>query len=125
MKQFLGVLFVAFAVFIFENTVNACDIEFKIISETKPVYHPDDIVVLKVTVVLTHRNCPEGIQATKFDGRGIEILKATKWLETSPGIWERKMQTKITATGNGQAKLSATRTCDKEGGYGEIFLDVG
>lgn len=104
--------------------VNACEMDFKIIGEKKSVYRMGDEVIVKLTVFLTHRNCPEGIQSTKFKSNGMKILSATKWDEVSGGVWERKLKLKIEGTGKGNLTINATRTCDKEGGSATLKLSA-
>jgi hypothetical protein len=105
-------------------SANACEIDFKIIKNKKETYSPGDVVIAKVTVIYTHRHCPEGIDATKFDTKGIEVLGATKWTETSTGTWERKLKLKINDDAKEKATINAIRTCDKEGGFGALTLEV-
>ena len=100
----------------------ACEIDFEVQGKKKEKYEVGDIVVVKVTVTYTHRVCPEGIEKTKFEGDGMKILKATKWKETEPNVWVRKLQVKVTGNESGELELSAVRTCDKEGGHGTITL---
>lgn len=113
---FFNILFVA--------NLFACDINFSLVDNKKEAYNVGDELILKVSVVLTHRNCPEGIQATKFSTKGAEIISATNWNETSTGNFERKLKVKITNSDSNKASISATRTCKKEGGFGSISLKV-
>lgn len=101
----------------------ACDIEMTI-EGSKTTFKKGDEVIVKVKVTLTHRVCTLGIKQTKFEGKGCQILQGTDWVETSPGVWERKLKVKITDPKKGKATLSVTRTCDKEGGYGSITIQT-
>ncbi|MFP4527253.1 MAG: hypothetical protein ACLFQX_01780 [Candidatus Kapaibacterium sp.] len=102
----------------------ACEIDFKVIQNKKDTYSPGDVLIAKVTVIFTHRNCPEGIDATKFDSKGIEIAGATNWTEVSTGTWERKLKLKIKDDAKSKASVTGVRTCDKEGGFGTLNLKV-
>lgn len=102
----------------------ACEIEVKVYGEPQAVYKVGDEVILKVSVFLSHRNCPEGIEATQFKAEGLEVLGATQWTETSDNHFERLVKVKITSTEDGEASLHAKRTCSKEGGYSFIALKV-
>ncbi|ROL59603.1 hypothetical protein D9V86_10460, partial [Bacteroidetes/Chlorobi group bacterium ChocPot_Mid] len=53
--------------------INACEIHFSIIKGEKTKYSKGDELIVKITVLLTHRNCPEGIESTKFDTKGLTI----------------------------------------------------
>lgn len=107
------------------NIAEACEIEWKVIGKdkSKKEFAIGDEIVIQMTVFLTHRNCPEGIHKTKLHTDGIEILQATKWKESSTLTYERKYKVRITGSGEGnKVKISAARTCDKEGGYGILIL---
>ena len=115
---FLGIILTGFTA----NSLKACKIEFEVEGEKKEVYKEGDIAVVKVKVTFTHRICPLSIKETKFDSKGIQIIGATDWEETSPGVWQRKLQAKITGSKNGKLTITGSRTCDKIGGYGSITL---
>lgn len=111
--------------FIITNVVAySCEIDLSIAGDKKDSYKAGEELVIKVTVLLTHRNCPEGIDKTKFEGKNLEILGGTKWVEKSSGTYERKLKVKIKDANNNKAVLNASRTCDKEGGFGSITLKV-
>jgi len=118
----LAILSSVLLLFLALNSAKACEIEFKIQGKAKEIYEVGDIVVVKIIVSFTHKVCPEGIEKTKFEKDGIKILKATKWKETSSNVWERKLQLKVIGNQSGKLQLSAVRTCDEEGGLGEITL---
>jgi hypothetical protein len=94
----------------------ACEIEVGIQGDEKSEYQVGDSVILEIQVFLTHRNCPEGIDATKYKLEGLKALGATKWIEVSDSTFVRKIKVEI--TGKEKAVLHVVRTCDKEGGYG-------
>jgi uncharacterized membrane protein len=125
MKKRLSIIAATvFFLLISATMANACEIDFKVIKDKKDKYSPGDVLIAKVTVIYTHRNCPEGIDATKFDTKGVKVLGATKWTETSTGTWERKLKLKIEDGAKDKATLNAIRTCDKEGGFGSLTLKV-
>lgn len=105
----------------FENTL-ACEIDLKVNSGKKEKYSEGDEIIVKVTVFLTHRNCPEGIEATKFTTSGLKIQSATKWSPVSAGVWERKLKLTAEKPVKKTYTLNASRTCDKEGGFGALKL---
>ncbi len=82
-------------------------------------------MIVLVTVTYTHRVCPEGIEATKFNFTGTKALGATKWKEVSNGKYERKLKLVITEEKKGTHILNAVRTCDKDGGNGTVDFNVG
>ncbi len=100
----------------------ACEIEFKVLKGEKDTYKKGDVLVVKVEVFFTHKNCPEGIKTTKFQPKGFEIMQGTKWRESSTGLFERKLKIKVTKDGAGKAVLKAVRSCDKEGGLGTFEI---
>ena len=82
------------------------------------------MVILSVDVFLTHRDCPEGIKATKFNAVGMKVLGATKWKEIAPEKFRRLIKARITSAEKGEGAFHARRTCDKEGGYGVLKIKV-
>lgn len=102
----------------------ACEIHAKVIEGSKSKYKVGDEIVVKVTVVYTHRNCTDGIDKTKFNPVGMKILGAGKWSEVSTGLFERKLKVKITDAIKNQAVMNIVRTCNKEGGSGKLTLKV-
>ncbi len=101
----------------------ACDIDFDITNGKKATYSQNDEVTAKVTVKLTHRGCSEGIGNTTLSPKGMEIKSATKWVEKSNGVFERKLKLKVTSN-KGNASLVAERICNKDGGKGTLNLPV-
>ena len=98
----------------------ACDIEFKVIGDEKETYNIGDEIVVLLEVTYTDRDCPEGIDATQYKTDGLKISAATKWKETSPDIWKRKLKLLVEGNQEGTPKIAAIRTCEKEGGFGEM-----
>lgn len=106
------------------QSVKACDFTFKIEGETKTEYTQGDVVIVLVTLHLTHRVCPESIDETKFDFSGLKVLGATKWTEAPNGLYERKFKLEVIAGEKPKYSMLATRTCDKDGGSGTFKLKV-
>jgi hypothetical protein len=119
---FTGLMMAGFFLVSGITEVRACDIELEIIDNIQSKYRPGDELVVKVTVHFTHRNCPEGIESTKFTSDGLKIIGATKWTEVASGVFERKLKVRIDESMNGSAVLNAVRKCDKDGGRGTIRL---
>ena len=103
---------------------SACEISFEILDNKKEYYQKGDVLVVKVKVVFTHRQCPEGINATKFRYDGMKVLGATQWSEPESGTYERKFKLQIEQTDKDNLVFGALRTCDKDGGAGSITLNV-
>ncbi|NQU04151.1 MAG: hypothetical protein HQ589_08395 [Syntrophaceae bacterium] len=118
---FAGILMFSF----YPTEAPACEIDVTVHGESGEIYRTGDEVVLKVKVFLTHRNCPEGIDATEFKAEGMDVLGATKWTETSGSHFERLVKVKITASESSKSIFYAKRTCSKEGGYNYLELNVG
>lgn len=123
-KVIAGIVLIVAIMMVFSQQVNACEISFKIASEEKQTYKVGEEIVVTLEVVLTHRNCSEGIDATKYDFTGVKVLGATKWKEISGGKFERKFKLQVTDDEKGKHLMSATRTCDRDGGAGSIKFDV-
>lgn len=102
----------------------ACEISFEILDNKKEQYQQGDVLVVKVKVVFTHRQCPEGINSTKFSYEGMKVLGATQWSEPVKGTFERKFKIQIEDSSKEKLVFGAIRTCDKEGGSGSITFSV-
>ena len=117
-------IIITFLGFFLSNSAYSCDIEFSVIKNKKEIYEAGDKVIVKVSVLLTHRNCLEGIEKTDFKTKGLEISKATKWVEVLTGLFERKLMITINGSKDGKGILSALRTCEKEGGYASLSFKI-
>ncbi len=126
MKQTIMITFLLSLLFIVGVTsLTACEIEVKVKSGQKPTYAKGDILILEIMVFLTHRDCPEGINATKYKGDGIKLLGAKKWKQISTERFTRLVKVQITGSNKkGEAVLHARRSCDKEGGHGVFKVKV-
>jgi hypothetical protein len=121
-KQHKNLLLAVLSLMIFAAiNLSACEIDFKIVDGEKDKYQKGDKIVVKVIVVFTHRNCPEGIDATQFNTDGLKIAKATRWEEKSTGTFERKLMLEVTDNKK-DISITGIRTCDKEGGFGSLVL---
>ncbi len=114
----LGIFLMSFQ----PQKANACDITFEVENQ-KETYEVGDIIIVKVIVTLTHRACPVALEKTKFTMKGLKVLAATKWKQTSTMVWERKLKMKVTGTSDGKLVLNAIRECDKDGGFGSLTLN--
>lgn len=124
-KQLFHIMLIAaFLILIVAGISSACEIEVKIKGKQKEVYTEGEMIVLSVCVFMTHKDCPEGIEATKFKSEGIKVLGATKWKETAPLKFVRLFKVKIEKTDKGECVFHTRRTCDKDenGGYGFLRL---
>jgi hypothetical protein len=102
--------------------INACEIHFSIIKGEKTKYSKGDELIVKITVLLTHRNCPEGIESTKFDTKGLTISQATKWKEENSTTFTRKLKLLVNGEAGKEISISAIRKCEKEGGFASLVL---
>ncbi len=102
--------------------VQACKIELSIQGNKKNCKAGDELVI-NAKITLTHRRCNVSAKDTKFKYDGIQITGATDWKEIQPGVFERQVKAKVLNDNKKKIFLSATRTCDKEGGYEILTLD--
>jgi hypothetical protein len=100
----------------------ACEIEVKVQGDEKSGYQVGDTVILEIHVFLPHRNCPEGIDASKYKFEGLKALGATPWKKISAGTFERKIKVQIIE--GEKSVFHVVRTCDKEGGYGVYTFNL-
>lgn len=118
-KLVLPVFILLFA----EVSVVACEIGFKVGEKfQKEAYSAGEELVVEQKVMLIHRHCSVDIGETKTQASGCEIIGTTKWVETAPGVFERKLKVKILESGNSPISITCTRSCDKDGGSGKITL---
>ncbi len=116
-----------FGVFILSMTPKkstACEIEITVVKGKKESYQVGDTLVLQVFVKLTHRSCPVKMKETKFNMKGLKVIKSTPWKQLSAMEYKRKLMVVVKETKNGKLNLTAIRECDKDGGFGSIKLDV-
>lgn len=108
---------------ILPKEANACDITFEIIKGEKEAYQVGDTITVLVSVILTHRSCPIAIKKTNFKTNGLKVIKATPWKQLTSMEYERKLLIVIGKPKKGKLMINATRTCDKDGGFGSMKLE--
>ncbi|MBN2681658.1 MAG: hypothetical protein JXR58_04065, partial [Bacteroidales bacterium] len=59
---------------------------------------------------------------TKFKTKGLKVAGAKDWVKVSEGVYTRLIKLEVTGTEDGKLVLNATRSCDKEGGFGALSL---
>ena len=123
-KWILAIMMGVFLIALTPKKATACEIEITVTKGEKENYQIGDTLVLLVDVALTHRSCPVKIKETKFNMKGLKVIKSTPWKQNSTNEWERKLMVVVTNTKDGKLNLTAVRECDKDGGFGSIKLDV-
>lgn len=121
MKKLITIIITALLI-TFPAKTKACDIIVSVDGSTKEAYKAGDVVIVKITVVLKHRNCDVDINETKINVSGSQIIASTKWVNTEGKTWERKIKVKILTDKLNKAVIVAERTCDKDGGKGSLIL---
>lgn len=124
MKNAFKTLTIACFLMAFASMASACDIIVTVDGTKKESYKPGEVVVVKVTVILKHRNCDVDIDETAINVSGSQMIGATKWVNTEGKTWERKIKIKIVADKSGKATIVAERACDKDGGKGSLNLII-
>lgn len=120
MKRFsLSVLFALASIF----SVLACRFDLSPEEKDKKTCRSGETFVINVRLTTIHRNCHTAPEKTKFKTDGLKVLGVTHWKETNTGTWTRKIKVKVLNDPKKKATLSASRSCDKEGGYGILTLD--
>lgn len=100
----------------------ACDFEFTTDGNKKTAKAGEEFVV-NVKLTLTHRTCKVAAKDTKFKMDGMQVVGATDWKEIGTGVFTRQVKVKV-ADKVKKAGFTATRTCDKEGGFGAFSILV-
>lgn len=111
-----------FLAMLLSAAAKACEIIVSTDGPKKEAYKAGDVVVIKITVVLKHRNCDVDIDETAITVSGSQITGTTKWVNTEGKTWERKIKIKILSGKSNQCLITATRTCDRDGGKGSLLL---
>lgn len=124
MKKLFAIAGLLVILMIGANVLSACEIKFKVLDNKKEHYQKGDVLVVKIEVLFTHRQCPEGINATKFNYTGLKVLGATKWAEPKPNNFVRKFKIEVIDDSKQELVFGAIRTCDKEGGAGNIKFSI-
>ena len=122
MKGLLKIIFASALFFTLPPITRACEIVVSVEGVQKEKYKTGDVVVLKITVVLKHRNCDVSLDQTDIRVSGSQITGATKWVNTEVRTWEKKIKIKILSDKEGKAVITAVRTCEKDGGKGSLTL---
>lgn len=99
----------------------ACNITITTSGE-KQAYKVGEEVLINVQVKLIHHNCERAIKDTKFTYEGLKIISATEWKEVSPGTFTRQVKAQIIESSKAEAKLTAQRTCDRDGGRCSVTI---
>lgn len=102
----------------------ACHVDFKVLEGEKTKYCAGDKLTVEVHVVYTHKRCPISIDDTKFKMSGIKVVGSTKWKTTNNRSYTRKLKLVVKGKKKANATLTAVRTCDLEGGFGEMKLPL-
>lgn len=121
MRNIMAVIVALFLITL-PAVANACEIIVSVDGSKKETYKPGDVVVVKITVILQHRNCEVDINETDIKVSGSQIAGVTKWVNTGGKTWERKIKVKIIADKTNRAVITAERTCNKDGGKGSLTL---
>lgn len=116
------ILFIIIIISLSSYQSRACEILIEVTKNKKEVYNIGDTLIIKVTVILTHRICPEGIKNTKFQSSGIKVIGAKEWNEIQMGVYERELKITVTGTESGKISITAVRKCEKEGGHATLEL---
>ena len=122
MKPLSLISLLFFLLMLFPVLTNACDIIVSIEGPKKEIYKAGEVVVVKITVVLKHRNCDVNINETAIKVSGSQITGATKWINIEGKTWERKIKVKVLGDKSNQSLITAERTCDRDGGKGSLIL---
>lgn len=113
-----------FIILLIVSTIQALACHFEFTPEgNKKTCKAGEEFVINVKLTLTHRNCAVAAAQTKFKTDGIDVVGATPWKEVNPGIWTRQVKVKVQKNDKNKVTLTATRTCDRDGGYGVFSLD--
>lgn len=103
--------------------VHACDFNFTVVGGQKNC-KAGDVIEVQVELTLVHRSCSVAASATKFKTEGVKVLSASEWKQVSPTKFVRTVKMQVLPTAKNKITLIATRTCDKEGGYGTFSLPL-
>jgi hypothetical protein len=125
MKSLSSIIILFFLSMLFPVITKACEIIVSIDRTKKEIYKTGDVVVVKITVVLKHRNCDVDINETTIKVSGSQITGTTKWVNTKGRTWERKIKVKILGNQSNQSLIIAERICDRDGGKGSLLLATG
>jgi len=114
-----------FSITFMPKSAKACKIELEVVKGKKDSYQKGDTLIILVKVALTHRSCPVKMKETKFNMKGMKVIKSTPWKQKSANDWSRKLMVVVTDTSSGKLNLTVIRECEKDGGFGTIKLDAG
>jgi type 1 fimbria pilin len=119
MKKSFLTLFLLLAIGVL--SASACNIKFTLQGNQKNC-HAGDTVTVNVELTLIHRSCSVAADQTKFKVDGAKVVSASKWKQTSATTYTRTVKMVVAKDNKKNVVLTATRTCDKEGGHGTFSL---
>ena len=125
MKKKFHLVFISVLLIVAPSILKACEIVVEVEGAQKEKYQAGDIVVVKITVILKHRNCDVSLDKTDIRVSGSQLTGATKWVNTNQQKWQRNIRIKILDDKSGKAVITAERTCEKDGGRGSLTLPIG
>lgn len=103
----------------------SCNVSFLINGQEKydknTVYKVGEEIKVTILVEFVHQPCQIGMNETKLKLDGLELVKQGEWIENkeSNGYY-MEMVVKIKPDYAKEGKLTLTRTCTNEGGFGML-----
>lgn len=119
MRKRIAIVLVIFT--IVTAAASACDFKFNVGNNIKSC-RSGEVIELTIELSLTHRVCNVAAAQTKFKLDGVKAVGATPWKQLSPTKYVRTVKLQVLQDNKNRISLTATRTCDKEGGIGTFVL---
>lgn len=120
------ILLLITALFFISFTSYACDIKFLVNGiekyDSKKIYQPNEEIKVTILMSFVHKPCPLSIEESKLKFEGLEVVSESKWIETEDGGYKKEITLKVMPNFPKDARLTMTRTCEREGGFGRLVI---
>lgn len=117
--------FLAFVAFLLIGVVSfACNVSFMVNGNAKydkdKVYKVGEEIQITINVQFIHNPCLLDLSETKLKYDGLDLVKENDWVENADGSHSKIITVKIKADYPKDCKLTLTRTCTNQGGFGML-----
>jgi hypothetical protein len=80
----------------------------------KDKYNLNDEIGLSIMVTTRPQACLDGMKRTKLYISGIEITEQSEWQEVKKGLWQKKVDIRITGNNKGFGMLTIHRKSEED-----------
>src|SRR5574344_393850 len=102
----------------------ACNVTFLVNGQAKydkeKIYAPGEEIQVTITIAYIHNPCLLELSDTKLKLDGLDLVKEGEWIENANGSHSKVVTLKVQQDYKKDCKLTLTRTCTNQGGFGML-----